>query len=96
MKVVNISTREVLYDSDIDYSGLPEGIRGAMQRYIEDRISPGHFLSNLLSNDLLGTFERADLNNRNKVYDIVHWLYNNAPGRCWGSEEKVLAWLQGN
>jgi hypothetical protein len=95
MKVVNISTREILYDSDVDYSGLPEGVRGGMQRYIENKISPGHFLTNLLSNDLLGTFERADLNNRNQVYDILVWLYNNAPGGCWGSPEKVEEWLGG-
>lgn len=76
-----------------DYSLLPQHIRDAMQRYIEDRIQPGGFLTAVLSNDLAEAFARADHINRMRLHDIVRFLYNEAPSTCWGSPEKVKSWL---
>ncbi len=36
---------------------------------------------------------RADDTNRGRMFDIVAFLYNEAPGACWGSREKVQKWL---
>lgn len=75
-----------------DYSELPEGLQGGMQRYIEQGIQAGHFLTAVLSNDLFGAVNRADGNNLPRLQEIVHWIYNEAPNGCWGSSEKVAKW----
>jgi hypothetical protein len=75
------------------YEHLPEGLRGGMNRYIEHRVPPGNFLTAVLSNDLRRACERADDVNRHLLFEIVGWLYNEAPSPCWGSPEKVAAWL---
>ena len=76
-----------------DYDRLPEHMRGVMQRYIENKIPPGGFLTAVLENDLAGAFGRADHINRHRIYDIVSFLYNEAPRACWGSPEAVTKWL---
>ncbi len=78
-----------------NYELLPEHIRGAMQRYIENRIEPGGFLTAVLSNDLMGAMARADNINRIELYSICNFIYNEAPSTCHGSPEKVRAWLKG-
>ncbi len=75
------------------YERLPEGLRGGMQRYIEQGVPPGHFLTAALTNDLRGACERADDVNRHLLWEIVNWLYNEAPSPCWGSPAKFDAWL---
>lgn len=78
---------------DIDYSSLPEGLRFGMKMYIENHVRTGGFLRAVLSNNLVESFARADENNKAKLFDIVSWVYNEAPGACWGSEATVEAWL---
>lgn len=75
-----------------NYAGLPEGLQGGMKRYVEDGIQAGHFLTAVLSNDLLGAVSRADDTNIKLIPEIVRWLYNEAPGNCWGTTEQVQAW----
>ncbi len=76
-----------------DYDGLPEHMREGMRDYIEHRYPPGRFLNAVLSNDLRTACEKADHINRHRLFDIVSWLYNEAPGNCWGSAEAVRLWL---
>ena len=64
-----------------------------IKRYVENRIRPGHFLTALLSNDLSGTFNRADGTNEPLIRDWVVWVYNEMPFHMVGSREKVEAWL---
>lgn len=78
---------------DIDYSGLPEGLRDGMRNYIEESLPAGHFLTAVLSNNLTEAFGRADALNIVLMHSIVQWVYNEAPSTCWGSPEKVRAWL---
>lgn len=79
---------------DINYDKLPtDELRGAMQRYIEQGLDPGHFLTAVLRNDLVDAFGRADIYNERLLHDIVQWVYNEAPSNCWGSDEKVREWF---
>jgi hypothetical protein len=79
---------------DYDAGGLiPQHMRGAMQRYIENRIPPGSFLTAVLANDLMGALRRADHINRECLHDYGMWLANYAPPACYGSPEAVRAWL---
>lgn len=75
---------------------LPAHMQGPMQRYIEDRIEPGGFLTAVLSNDFMEAASLADETNQRYLYYIARWLYNYAPSDCYGSPEKVEAWLTGD
>jgi hypothetical protein len=73
---------------------IPPHMHGALVRYIEDRIEPGGFLGAVLQNNLKEAIGRGDHLNLNKLPDYVTFLYNHAPSGCWGSPEKVFAWLR--
>jgi hypothetical protein len=71
---------------------VPEHDHHGLIAFINDGIVPGSFLQAVLENNLREAFGRADLTNRAALFDIVSWLYNDAPADCWGSPEKVMAW----
>lgn len=77
----------------MNYARLPEHLRGGMKRYIEQYCPTGGFLEAVLENNLVEAFGRADEVNRERMFDIVNFLYNEAPADCWGSPAKVEAWL---
>lgn len=78
----------------VDYSGLPEYLRESMEDYIERGQEVGGFLYAVLTNDLSEAVGRADDVNIERIPQIVRWIYNEAPSTCWGSKEKVKAWIE--
>lgn len=74
-------------------SFLPEHNLEGINLYIHKGILPGSFLQAVLRNDLQDACARADDINRRYLWNIVAWLYNHAPANCWGSPEKVAAWV---
>jgi hypothetical protein len=56
-------------------------------------LAPGHFLRAVLSNDLHDSFARADEQSSKAIGALVFFLYNDAPSPCWGTREKVEAWI---
>ena len=76
----------------IDYTLLPGHIRGGAQRWIENGIQPGSFLTAVIRNDLTDSFAQADDINVYRMFDIVKFFYNEAPESCWGSRERMIAW----
>ena len=80
---------------NINYATAPnQKMVPAIKRYVENRIEPGHFLTALFSNDLTGTFNRADETNGSLIRDWVVWVHNEMPGHMAGSREKVEAYLR--
>jgi len=77
----------------IDYSGLPEHMQGGMRRYIEQGLAPGSFLYLILCNDFVHAIGFADSINAARIIDYAKFLYLEAPAGCWGSKEKVEAWM---
>ena len=73
---------------------IPSHIRGAVERYVEEGIEPGGFLSAVIKNDLVNAIGRADSINKEHLEDIVRWFYNYAPADCWGSEENMREWIK--
>lgn len=78
----------------IDYAQLPPSLRPGVEAYIEQGVLPGGFLQAVIRNDLSGAFGRADAGNLERIFDIVSFWYNEAPGACWGSREKMEAWVE--
>ena len=74
---------------------IPEDMMGGIRRYIDDKCPPGHFLTAVLENDLKEAVSRADHRNMKVIPAYVSYLYNHAPGNCWGSKEAVDEWLKG-
>lgn len=72
---------------------ISDDMMDGLQRYIRHGVQPGQFLMAVLSNDLKEACARADLGNMRNLPAYVAYLYNKAPAPCWGSPEKVLAWL---
>lgn len=79
----------------VQYEKAPENCRDSLMRYIEHRIPPGGFLKAFLSNDLIDAMGRADHINKEQFHEIASWLYSYAPSDCFGSCQKVAAWLSG-
>ena len=79
---------------EIKYELLPEHIRIGMRLYIEEGVQPGHFLTAVICNDLKESFARADDTNRMRMFDVVRFMYNVAPGACWGSAKKMNNWIK--
>jgi hypothetical protein len=77
-----------------DNHAIPEHTKYALTQYIENGIPTGDFLRCVLCNDFVGAVSRADSDNSRALRDIATWLYNQAPEACWGTEAKVLRWLE--
>lgn len=73
---------------------MPERFAEALVRYCGERQPCGHFLMAVLKNDLREAFSRADHEALQALPSILGWLYNEAPGGCHGSPEKVKEWLE--
>jgi len=71
----------------------PNSVAESLVAYIETGRPTGDFLKAVLSNDLSEACGRADHENRYRLFDIVFAIYYYAPSPCWGSKEKVAAWL---
>jgi len=65
----------------------------SLGRYVEHGGPTGDFLRAVLENNLRESFERADPFNQVRLHLIVRYCYNHIPMACWGSPEKVAAWL---
>jgi hypothetical protein len=80
--------------SEINYSLLPEHMRGGMQSYVEHGIRPGDFLYLILCNDFVHALGHADPINMARIVSYAEFLYLAAPRGSWGSREKVDAWIE--
>jgi len=72
---------------------MKENIKATLDLYVNNRIPTGSFLQACLENNLAEAFGRADEFNRENLFEIVQYIYNDMPSCCWGSREIVKAWL---
>ena len=68
--------------------------RHALFRYLDKGIPPGGFLTAVICNDLLSAVSHADEWNLELIPQYVKYLYNEAPGNCWGSTEAMQTWME--
>jgi len=72
---------------------IPDRMMPGLRAYVDARVPTGDFLRACLENNLRNACGQADDENLANIPAYAAWLYNEAPGRCWGSKEKVDAWL---
>ena len=77
-----------------DYTKIPITIIESLAQFADHHIAPGGFLSSVLSNNLIDAFARADDNNKSILLELITYCHWEIPSQCWGSEEKVRAWLK--
>lgn len=75
------------------YPGVSNIVIDSLNLYVNNRCCPGGFLTAVLENDLAGAIVRADSHNKMTLNQIVGYICNYLPSSCWGSPEKVHAWL---
>ena len=73
---------------------LPDDVKESIDHYVQDGVPTGDFLRAVLANDLMESFGRADVNNRDALFDICSYIYNFTPMACRGSYQKVDAWIE--
>ena len=74
---------------------IPAHTKAALDRYINDRILPGGFLTAVLSNDLFGAVGKADSENLAALPEIVRYIYNEIPSSSWGTRDIIWKWVEG-
>lgn len=72
---------------------LPHHMRDGVERYVLHGIPGGSFMTELFANRLVQAFGRADEENTAAMREWASWLYNYAPGGCWGSPMAVSEWI---
>ncbi len=72
---------------------LPHHMRDGVERYVLHGIPGGSFMTALFENRLVQAFNRADEENTAAMRAWASWLYNDAPGDCWGSPMAVSEWI---
>ena len=78
----------------INYSSVPAPhMRDGVERYIEHGILPGSFQTAVMENNLTGAVGQADDINLGLLVEWVRWWWDEAPSDCWGSPERVVAWV---
>ena len=70
------------------------GMIGSLNRYRDDHVELGGFLTAVLRNDLLDAVCRADPSSLGNIKAIVQHCQWELPGDSWGSPEAVKAWLK--
>ena len=78
------------FDDDL-FAALPQGTD--LQRYVDEGWPLNHFLTALVENDLMECIGRADDANLAALEAYCLWLKNFAPAQCFGSKERVAAWI---
>ena len=79
-------------DFKASYPAAPVRIINAILCHVRWRRPCGGFTTALLSNDLSAVL-RADKDSLAGIKDLVMFVHNEVPAQCWGSPEKVSAWL---
>lgn len=77
----------------IDYKRIPSRLMEGLHRYATSRIPTGGFLRAVLENDLRMACATADDESVQVLRDLISYVRSELPSECWGSRERVAAWL---
>lgn len=64
-----------------------------LDNFVKLGYRPGSFCQAVLENNLMEAFGRADKENRETLFWICDYVYNELPYGCHGSPEKVAQWI---
>ena len=73
---------------------VPFHLHDGLRDYVLWGQPTGDFLRSVISNDLREAVARADAMSALGLVDIVKWLYQVAPGGCWGTPARYREWTE--
>jgi len=79
---------------EVGLRDLPDYMRDGVIEYIEHGRVPGDFLMGVFENNFTEAVARADMINSSLLVVWAAFLHTYAPSGCWGSREKVRAWVE--
>ncbi len=84
------------YSQHVGRLSIPHDTKDALDDYFLRGYEPGGFITSILTNNLYGAVNSADIANRHTIYEITRWLTTNpiVPKLSWGKVELVVGWLQ--
>ena len=90
-----MNEEQLRWEAAIDQNAhlIPPHMVGGLKRYVLRGIPMGDFGHKLLSNDFMGAMGRADEDNARALQGWAVMFYNYVPSDCYGSPEKVKAWI---
>ena len=77
-----------------DYDLVPAHLQYGIREYIQRGNIPGDFLQAIIRSDLSKAFAHADGTTMAHMDDIVKFMWNEAPGQCWGDKAKMDTWAK--
>jgi len=74
---------------------IPTHTKEALDNYFFRGYEPGGFITSILTNNLYGAVNSADIANRHAIWEIVTWLTTDpiVPIHSWGTKDHVSNWL---
>ena len=72
---------------------IPPLVRKALDNYVFNHWPVGGFVTACLENNFVQAVALADERSFEALKVIARHCYNELPSECWGSPEKVRAWL---
>lgn len=77
----------------LNHCSVPDSLHDGLIEYVAARRPMGGFLTAVASNDLMQACRRADPVNRFIIWNIVDFFTLYVTSDCWGTPERVAAWL---
>lgn len=95
MAMTTDELREMLDDGlkQSYYDQLPTEMLPNVYRYVIDGLQPGHFLTAVITNNLLDAVNRADSRNLKALGTWIKFFYNVCPSGCYGNIETMKNWM---
>lgn len=72
---------------------MRQDTKDTIDRYVQFGIPTGSFLYAVLTNNLFEAMGKADDDNRENIWHICNYIYNEITYSCWGSKQNVDAWI---
>jgi hypothetical protein len=72
---------------------ISDSMMDGIERYLNNGIPPGDFLTAIICNDLSSAVVRADDTNLRNIPAFVAYFYNEAPIDSWGSAKQMMKWM---
>lgn len=79
----------------LDDPDVPKHMINGIRTYLEHGIPPGSFLRAFLEGDLFKAAMHADQTNQIALFILARWVLSYMPIACYGSPERVEAWVAG-
>jgi hypothetical protein len=77
----------------LEERGVMVHLRDGLVAYVCEWREPGQFLRSVLENNLSDAVTRMHPATFEALHALVLFLMNHVPSPCWGSPERVRAWL---